>query len=205
MKTLSERELHELRLAIFDNAEALQKEAKLLLTHGMHSRAYLLAHFCFEELGKIPIIVGVIGQLMKGETPNWKNVGKRFYSHEEKIGSQNGHYYAFGLDADLIGDSDLEWLLSANKAVGESFKRKNLATYVDSGDSGILIPQNEITEGDAAKMVEFAFDCLRAHWRSEKLTNPILYELEDRRNAAQPSVPADVPASAASPLHPSRG
>lgn len=205
MKTLSERELHELRLAIFDNAEALQKEAKLLLTHGMHSRAYLLAHFCFEELGKIPIIVGVIAQLMKGETPNWKNVGKRFYNHEEKIGSQNGHYYAFGLEADPIRDSDLEWLLSANKAVGESFQKKNLATYVEAGEGCILTPQNEITAGDAVKMVELAFECLRAHWRSEKLTNPILYELEDRKNAAQSSVPADVPASAALPLQPGHG
>lgn len=34
MKNLSERELHELRLAVFENAEALQKEAKLLLAHG---------------------------------------------------------------------------------------------------------------------------------------------------------------------------
>lgn len=193
MKTFSERQIHELRLAIFDNAEALHKEAKLLLTHGMHSRAYLLAHFCFEELGKIPILVGVAGQLMKGENPDWKKVEKRFYSHEEKIGSQNGHFYAFGLEADLIRDSDIEWLLSANKAVGESFKKKNLATYVDARKGRILIPRNDITEGDAVKMVELAFECLRAHWRSEKLTNPILYELEDQQIAAQQLAQRDGP------------
>ncbi|MCY1278736.1 abortive infection protein, AbiV family [compost metagenome] len=195
MKTFSERELHELRLAIFDNAEALHKEAKLLLKHGMYSRAYLLAHFCFEELGKIPIVVGVIGRLMKGETPDWKKVDKRFYSHEEKIGSQNGHFYAFGLEADLIRNSDLEWLSSANKAVEESFKKKNLATYVDARKGRMLVPRKEITEGDAAKMVELAFECLRAHWRSEKLTNPILYELEDRQNAAEQQVQRDGGAS----------
>lgn len=181
MKKLSVRELHAARSAIFDNAEALQKEAKLLLDHGMHSRAYLLAHFCFEELGKIPIIVGVISRLTKGEEVDWKKVAKRFYSHEAKIGSQNGHYYAFGLEPDLIGDSDLNWLLSANKATGESFQKKNLATYVDIKSGDILTPQQEITESEAAKMVQFAFECLRAHWKSENLTNPILYELEDKR------------------------
>lgn len=195
MKNLSERELHELRLAIFDNAEALQKEAMLLLSHGMHSRAYLLAHFCFEELGKIPILVGVAGQLMKGETPDWKKAEKRFYSHEEKIGSQNGHYYMFGLEADLVRDSDLEWLLLANKAVGESFQKKNLATYVDASSGRILEPHREITESDASSMVKFAFECLRANWRSEKLTNPVLYEEEDRQCAAQQGAQVDEPPS----------
>lgn len=190
--------MHAVRLAIFNNAEALQKEAKLLLEHGMHSRAYLLAHFCFEELGKIPIIVGAIGQLRKGEAPDWKKVEKRFYSHEEKISSQNGHYYTFGLEPDLIRDSDLEWLLSANKAVSESFKKKNLATYVDIRNGDILVPHLQITERDAAKMVGFAFECLRAHWRSEKLTNPILYDAEDRQHATQQIAQADVPASGGS-------
>ncbi|MGX9720708.1 AbiV family abortive infection protein [Stenotrophomonas acidaminiphila] len=197
MKNLSERELHELRLAVFDNAEALQKEAKLLLAHGMHSRAYLLAHFCFEELGKIPILVGAVGQLRKGETPDWKRVEKRFYSHEAKIGSQNQHYYVFGLEVDPVRDSDLEWLLSANKAIGESFKKKNLATYVDADNGRTLIPSQEITENDATNMVAFAFHCLRAHWQSEKLTNPILYGVEDRKFAAQQRAQTDEPTSGA--------
>lgn len=197
MKNLSERELHELRLAVFDNAEALQKEAKLLLAHGMHSRAYLLAHFCFEELGKIPILVGVVGQLRKGETPDWKRVQKRFYSHEAKIGSQNHHYYVFRLEADLIRDSDLEWLLSANKAVGESFKKKNLATYVDADRGRVLIPSQEITKSDATNMVAFAFDCLRAHWQSERMTNPVLCNVEDRKFSAQQRAQTDKPVSGA--------
>lgn len=185
MRNLSEHEFNQLRLAIFENAEALQKEAKLLLTHGMHSRAYLLAHFCFEELGKIPILVGVIAKIKRGEVPDWKKVGKRFYSHEAKIASQNHHYYMFGLEIDLIRDSDLKWLQSANKMVEESFRKKNLATYVDSGGGRLLVPHLEITESDAAQMVEFAFECLRAHWHSEKLTNPILYEIEDQQRSAK--------------------
>ena len=53
MQSLDIIALHELRLAVFDNAEELHKEAKLLFQHKMFSRAYLLAYYCFEELGKI--------------------------------------------------------------------------------------------------------------------------------------------------------
>ena len=88
MDSLTVEELHSLRLAIFDNAENLHKEAKLLLEHGMFSRAYLLAHFCFEELGKIPIIIGAIGRFKAGETVDWRKLRKRFYSHTAKISSK---------------------------------------------------------------------------------------------------------------------
>lgn len=179
MHTLSIRELHALRLAIFDNAEALHREADLLLKNGMYSRAYLLAHFCFEELGKIPIVVGVIGQLVKGEVVDWKKVKKRFSNHEAKIASQNGHFYAFGLEIDLIHDKDVQWLLNANKTVPESYDKKNLSTYVDTRGGKILRPVEAITEDEATKLVNFAFECLRAHWRSEGLTNPIVYEAQD--------------------------
>jgi AbiV family abortive infection protein len=180
MQTLSVRELHALRLAIFDNAEALHREANFLLKNGMYSRAYLLAHFCFEELGKIPIVVGVIGQLVKGEVVDWKKAKKRFSNHEAKIASQNGHFYAFGLEVDLVHDKDLQWLLDANTAVPESYGKKNLSTYVDTRAGKILKPCEAITESDATKLVGFAFECLRAHWRSESLTNPIVYEAQDK-------------------------
>jgi AbiV family abortive infection protein len=174
------RELHELRLAIFDNAEALHREANLLLQNGMYSRAYLLAHFCFEELGKIPIVVGVIGKLGKGEAVDWKNVKKRFLNHEAKIESQNGHFYYFGLELDLINDSDVQWLLNANRAVPDAYTKKNLSTYVDAREGKILRPSEEIRQHEAEKLVSFVFDCLRAHWRSETLTNPIIYEAQGK-------------------------
>lgn len=175
MKTLSIEKLNALRIAVFDNAEALHREAKLLLQYGMHARAYLLAHFCFEELGKIPIIVGVIAKLQSGETVDWRKVQKRFYSHEQKIASQNGHFYTFGLDVDLIRNSDLQWLTDANAQVADSFRRKNLATYIDVVDGDILRPVKQITRDDADKLVKFAFECLQAHWRSEGPTNPLVY------------------------------
>ncbi len=179
MHTLSIHELHALRLAIFGNAEALHREADLLLKNGMYSRAYLLAHFCVEELGKIPIVVGVIGQLVKGEVVDWKKVKKRFSNHEAKIASQNGHFYVFGLEIDFIHDKDVQWLVNANKAVPESYDKKNLSTYVDAKGGKILTPDEAIAEDEATKLVDFAFQCLRAHWRSKGLTNPIVREAQD--------------------------
>jgi len=92
MEKLNLERLHQLRLSIFDNAESLYKEAKLLYANAMYARAYLLAHFAYEELGKIPIIVGAIGKLIQGEEVDWKKVGKRFRSHKEKVISENYHH-----------------------------------------------------------------------------------------------------------------
>lgn len=180
MDSLTIEELHSLRLAIFDNAENFHKEAKLLLEHGMFSRAYLLSHFCFEELGKIPIIVGAIGQISAGTTVDWKKLKKRFYSHMAKIASQNHHYYLFGLELDLLRNSDVKWLESAQATVERSFEKKNLATYVDVKAGAFLLPRKEITQSECTELVDLAFECLRAHWHAENLTNPVLKELADK-------------------------
>jgi len=176
MHTLSIPELHALRLAIFENAEMLHREADLLLKNCMYSRAYLLAHFCVEELGKIPIVVGAIGRLTEGEAVDWKKVKKRFTNHEAKIASQNGHFYTFGLEVDLVADKDIQWLLDANKNVPKSYSKKNLSTYVDVSNGKFLRPNEAIGEDEATMLVNFAFECLHSHWRSEGLTNPIVYE-----------------------------
>lgn len=180
METLTIKELHSLRIAIFNNAENLQKEAKLLLEHEMFSRAYLLAYFCFEELGKIPIIVGAIARIELGETVDWKKLKKRFYNHTKKITSQNYHYYVFGLETDLQNNSDVEWLEKAKISVSSSFEKKNLATYVDAKNKKFLLPSEQITKDECEELVKFAFECLRAHWHSETLTNPILSELANK-------------------------
>ncbi len=180
MENLTVKELHSLRIAIFDNAENLQKEAKLLLDHEMFSRAYLLAYFCFEELGKIPIIVGAIAKIELGETVDWKKLKKRFYNHTKKITSQNYHYYVFGLETDLQNNSDVAWFEKAKNSVNNSFEKKNLATYVDAKNKNFLLPSEQITKDECEELVDFAFKCLRAHWHSETLTNPILSKLANK-------------------------
>ena len=175
MHTLSIDELHNRRLAIYDNAESLHGEAMLLLQHGKYSRAYLLAHFCFEELGKLPILISVIAQLQREEAVDWKGVKRQLSSHVKKIAAQNGHLYAFG-HTDLSGDARLEWLLQANAAVPKSYDKKNLSTYVDVRNGNVVRPSKEINKEDAATLVKLAAECLRSHRRSEDLINPLIYE-----------------------------
>jgi len=179
MHTLTVQQLNALRLAIFDNAAALHQEAELLLKNGMHSRAYLLAHFCTEELGKIPILQGVIVKLENNETIDWKVLKKRFTSHVDKISSQNGHFYAFGRTSAVNSDNGLPWLFVANHAIPQSYNRKNFSTYVDVKNGKILRPSDAISQEDAIRLVSYASDCLSAHRRSEKLTNPIIYEVHE--------------------------
>ncbi len=140
----------------------------------------MLAHYCFEELGKIPIIVGAIGKLTSGDSVDWKKLKKRFYSHTEKIAAQNHHYYTFGLDLDLLRNTDLKWLESAQQKVDKSFELKNLATYVDVSGKNFLLPIEQISEIASKELLDLAFECLRAHWHSEKLTNPVLKKLANK-------------------------
>jgi AbiV family abortive infection protein len=176
MEKLSVLELHGLRLTIFENAKSLHNEAKVLHAHELYSRAYLLAHFCIEELGKLPLIVGAITDNTNAEGTNWGQLKKRFYSHIEKISSQNGHFYAFGLEADSVDDSGLQWLISANKEISETYRKKNVSTYVDVVNGKVLNPLAEISKSDSEKMLEFSLACLKAHEKSESLINPLIYE-----------------------------
>jgi AbiV family abortive infection protein len=142
----------------------------------MYSRAYLLAHFCIEELGKLPIIVGAVAKLTENESVDWKKVKKRFCSHKEKIGSQNGHFYTFSSSTDLENKSDVEWLISENKEVSEKYHKKNISTYVDVVNGRVLAPLDEIDIIDATKLIDYAVACIKAHEKSESLINPLIYE-----------------------------
>lgn len=178
MHQLSIRQLHALRLAILENASDLHREAKILLDHGAWARSYLLAHLCFEELGKLPIVLSVALDVEAGREVNWKAVRRRYSNHESKIASENGHLYAFGNGAE--GFANLHRLLEANSKISESFQMKNRSTYVDVDNGTIARPTEQVSEQAAFNLVDLAFECLCAHQRSEGLTNPILYEPEER-------------------------
>lgn len=176
MKQMTVDQLHQLRLDIFDNAESLHKEAKLLLEHDFFARSYLLAYFCCEELGKLPIVVGAVGHLQKGDAADWKKIMKRFRDHKAKVDSDDMHHYMFGIDLDLVNDSDLKWLADARSLAKTRVDLKNNSTYVDVQNGNAISPLKEINSEQASKMLERAFESLRAHWRSESLINPILIE-----------------------------
>lgn len=184
MDKLSMDELHALRLTLFDNADSLHKEAKLLFAQGFYPRAYLLAHFTCEELGKIPIVVGAIGCMLQNRPVNWKNVRKRFRDHKAKIDSDDFHHYVFGIDADLVRNSDLQWLGKARQEASGRIELKNASTYVDVEAGEVISPVQSISKEHAAKMIDRAFRSLRAHWQAEVLTNPML---QTANKAIQPT------------------
>ncbi|TZF81966.1 AbiV family abortive infection protein [Cognatilysobacter lacus] len=172
MEAMSVSDLHGLRLAILSNAIELTDEAEILVAHQRWARAFLLAHFAIEEMGKIPMVVGIIGRIMKGEPVDWRKTRRRLSDHKAKISSQNMHFYMFGLDIDLLRDSDLEWLKDADGRVGDSYQFKNAATYVDSRENSPSTPATAITQDMAEHLVAFAGRCVQSHLISERLTNP---------------------------------
>ena len=176
MEKLNVTYLHNLRITILDNAKALQNEADILYSHGMYSRSYLLAYYCVEELGKIPIIVSIINNRENNISINWKKIKKSLNDHTGKIGSQNGHFYAFSQEKDFNGVDSIEWLLNANENILSTYNKKNKSTYVDVINGEILSPLNEINKNDAEEILTLASNCITAHERSENLTNPIIYE-----------------------------
>jgi AbiV family abortive infection protein len=187
MNLLTIDQLHELRLCTFNNAESLYKEAKLLLDNGFFARAFLLSHFTCEELGKIPIVVGAIGRLLKNETVDWKKVLKRFRDHQAKIDSDDFHHYVFGIELDLLRNSDLKWLEAASLASKDRVEQKNNSTYVDVRDGKVISPLEQITKEQAVEMLERAFRSLRAHWQTERLTNPMVYSAKEASNTDAPT------------------
>lgn len=171
MKSLTIDELHDLRNAIFENAESFYKEAKCLHANGFFARSFLLAYFTVEELGKLPMVAGAIGTLQRGEVVEWGKLKRRFTTHERKIKSAILHHYLFGIDPSLFND-DFEWYEAELKKVGDIYQKKNEATYVDVANGQILNPLVRITKEDSERAVAKAFDALQAHWISEAIFNP---------------------------------
>ena len=174
MNKLGIDQLHRLRLSIFDNAESLYKEAKLLFENDMYARSYLLAYFACEELGKIPMIVGAIGQIILGNDVNWKKLRKRFRNHNLKVKSEVFHHYVFGIDSDPIENKDFKWLEKEKEESHLKIDKKNESTYVDVVEGKIKLPSEQVTLKDASDLIEIAFNSLKAHWLSESQTNPIV-------------------------------
>lgn len=187
MNKLTIDQLHQLRLRIFNNAESLHKEAKLLFDNNFYARAFLLAYFTCEELGKIPIVVGAIGCLLKDEHVDWRKIMRRFRDHKAKVDSDNFHQYVFSIELDLLRDSDLKWLETASAVSKDRVNQKNNSTYVGVQDGNVISPLEQITKEQAVEMLDRAVSSLRAHWRAESLTNPIVVAANKALNTDTPT------------------
>ncbi len=99
---------------------------------------------------------------------------RRFRNHKAKVDSDDSHQYVFGIELDLLGDTDLKWLEAARVDSKDRVTRKNNSTYVGVQDGNVISPVEQITQEQAVEMLERAFKSLRAHWQAESLTNPIV-------------------------------
>jgi len=174
MQDLTLEDVYAVRVAIFGNALSLQKEAELLFEHQYFARAYLLAHFVTEELGKLVILAGPAVHLRKGEAVDWTRITRRFLDHGQKVGAENVLYAIAGLDSTLGSSDRIEWLRAASEAVRERVTLKNRATYVDVAENRIQSPDENISREMAAEMLEQSAKSLHAHFTTEAVVNPFM-------------------------------
>src|SRR5688572_21268628 len=113
MKDFTLDDVYAVRVAVLSNALSLQKEAELLFQHEYFARAYLLAHFVTEELGKLVILAGPAVALRKGQSVDWKHITKRFLDHAQKVGAGDALYAIAALDSTLGPGDRIKWLKTA--------------------------------------------------------------------------------------------
>jgi AbiV family abortive infection protein len=176
MKDLTLNDIYGVRVAVFGNALSLQKEAELLFQHEYFARAYLLAHFVTEELGKLVILANPAVALRKGESVDWRYITNRFPDHSEKVGAGDALYAIGGLDPGVTTSDRIEWLKAAAHSVRERVRRKNRATYVDVADNRIQSPLKNISRDMAAEMLQRSAKSLDIHFETEVVVNPFMRE-----------------------------
>lgn len=185
MEDLSLDDIYAVRIAVFGNALSLQKEAELLFQHEYFARAYLLAHFVTEELGKLVILAGPAVDLRKGEAVNWKQITRRFLDRGQKVGAGDALYAIAALDSTLGPSDRIKWLQVACEAVRERVTLKNRATYVDVAENKIQSPDENISREMAADMLQRSAKSLHAHFTTEAVVNPFirtaLLKIEDEQ------------------------
>jgi len=135
---------------IFQNAEALYQEAKILGAAGAISRALFLHQISLEECAKIETVCWWATSLLAGLPVNQKKVVEGFASHALK--NQTNAYMLEGSEQEQAAKARGDW-----KAALQEFKKlqaefhqksndaKNSALYVDFKDVKFIAPVDRIT------------------------------------------------------------
>jgi AbiV family abortive infection protein len=144
------------------NAKELVREANMLIENECYARGYALAHMACEELGKLPILFGIIQRLKAGESVDWKESWKRIRSHESKIYQFQGVAELFlqmrrdsGLLEHELDDllRQLEIALSRKHDFGT---HRNAALYTDIKDGEFVRPSSRVSYDDAKAALTIA-------------------------------------------------
>jgi AbiV family abortive infection protein len=156
--TPSARQIEAARLLLVANATELKSEAELLLAHGHHARAYLLAHLASEELAKIVLLARAAKAVRDAEPMQWAKVQKVMREHTDKLAILIFADHADSID---VGEDDEDTQLDVKlRRVAEFNRKKNASMYVDLASGLFSTPKDEITEADAKTML----DALTSRW-----------------------------------------
>lgn len=135
---------------IFDNAEQLYREARILCENGAYSRALPLHQLSNEECGKLEILGGYAMTVILGEDIKPAQMAKTFRDHEEK--NYANAYFARITDEERSARERGDWI-GASIAFKELQAKlhnifntnKNTGFYVNFEDGKFSTPKEVIT------------------------------------------------------------
>ena len=147
-------EVAKLSISVKENAESLLDEAKLLFSKKYYQRSFSLSFMAMEELGKLPILWGVMTRTQLGEEIDWKSVWKRFRSHSSKEFQGYGIVmYTYLECKENIKDGKV---LEAVGHLCDKDISRNESLYVDYKGGKIISPSGRIDKKDADSMMVFS-------------------------------------------------
>ena len=171
MKDLTIEQVHQAIVEIILNASELVEDAEVLFRAGKAARAYGLAYFACEEMGKLPEFIRAFEMLLSGRKVDWRQVRRTFRNHETK--ALNSFTMAKALDLfvppegeDLtITPSVVFGTLNAYHETRRSFAkvtRREEAFYCDLHNKEFRRPSAVITPNDAQGLITIARTQVRA-------------------------------------------
>lgn len=142
---------------IFDNAEQLYREARILRENGAFSRALCLHQISNEECGKLEILGGYAMTVVLGIQIDLAQVAKTFRDHEAK--NYANAYFAGVTDEERAARERQDWA-GARKAFTELQAKlhkifntnKNASLYVNVEGGKFLAPKELITADHVGEM-----------------------------------------------------
>ena len=141
---------------IFENAESLCNEARLLRANGFFIRALVLHQISLEECAKIEILGGWATGLLMGHQLDMKKLEGVMASHARKNRS-NAYFLGLSEQEELALEAgDTEAAIKAFRELQQKFHlkantAKNGALYVDFKDEKFVAPNERITPQMAAE------------------------------------------------------
>ena len=159
---------------IFENAESLINEARLLMANGFFIRALVLHQISLEECAKIEILGAWATGLVMGHQVDMKKLESVVASHARKNRS-NAYFLELSEEEELALEAgDTEAAIKAFRELHEKFHRKantakNAALYVDFKDGKFVAPNERITPEMAAETASLNEEFLGISFRNVEL------------------------------------